>query len=202
MRSTKEWREQLDFLTVKSAVTFLRNLGPAGLENNEFQVLCSGGYKKLDAVELCRNFNPSAPVSKVGPVYFSGGPDFCQAYKGNYLTYIVDCAMVAQVYRGVEYVESTIAYVRGISLPALSAPTLPYDTICKLISALHQTRKPMEHGFDEIGLIWTDYDLDDVEDKLHDAGVYACESCGLWVQIETLDGDCDCSDCSLRKAIG
>jgi hypothetical protein len=188
MKSTDEWRKQLEFLTVSSAAVFLRNLGE--FHNCWFQVLCSGGYKWLNAISLCLNFNPDAPVAKVGPVYFCGGPSRVARHKGDYLTYLVDCAMAAQMGRSTEHVESTINRVRGTSAIALPKPELFYDKVCKLISALHKTRKPIEHGLEEIGLCYTDYDLDDVEEKMLEAGLGQCESCGLWLQVEKLWGDC------------
>lgn len=199
MRTTEEWREQVDFLTIEAAAMFLRTLGQ--FHYKKFQVLCSDGYKRLDASDLCLNFNPSAPAAKVGPVYFCGGPSRINQYKGNYLTFIIDCVMAAQGEKGVEFIDDTVTYARSVCIGITPLPPLNYWQVCRLIKTLHKTSQPIEWGLEDIGLMPGDYDIEDVEDQLHDFGLYECESCGVWIQTDTLDGNCDCPSCSLRKMI-
>jgi len=199
MLTHEQLRNRLTFLTIESAVMILRHFGDAVAD--ELLVLSAGGYCRTTPAELVQDFNPKAPTFKVGPVYFYGGPNILRQYKGNYLTFIVDRAMRAQFRHGPQFVEDVITYVEGVTTAlALPRPKLDYPRLCNLIRALHHTRTPIEHALDDLGLVWTDYDLDDVEQDMLDMGLGQCESCGLWEKVELMDG-ADCDRCSLQKAI-
>lgn len=104
-------REQLSFLTIEASIVFLRHLG--GFERDKIIVLSARGYARHFIWELPQHVNGSVPVDRLRPIYFEGGPSQAKRYKGNYLTFLVDRAMLVMREKGKEYVDAVVEYSKG-----------------------------------------------------------------------------------------
>jgi hypothetical protein len=104
-------REQLSFLTIEASIVFLRHLG--GFERDKIIVLSARGYARHFICELPQHVNGSVPVDRLRPIYFEGGPSQAKRYKGNYLTFLVDRAMLVMCEKGKEYVDAVVEYSKG-----------------------------------------------------------------------------------------
>jgi len=107
-------RDKLAFLSVETAVIFLRNLFES-FENDKIIVLSAKGYIRLTAGELPLHYDKDTPVSHIRTVYFYGGPMQATQYKGDLLTFLIDRALLISCEKGIEFVDSVVAYAKGFT---------------------------------------------------------------------------------------
>lgn len=107
----KYLRKRLSFLTIEASIVFLRHLG--AFEWDKIITVSSKGFVRHYVYELPLHFNGSVPVDRLRPIYFDGGPMQSKGYKGDYLTFLVDRAMLVMCEKGKEHVDALIEYSRG-----------------------------------------------------------------------------------------
>jgi hypothetical protein len=101
-------RKRLAPFSVAGSVPLLRSFGRFDLDR--VNVLTRLGFRYISVNELGKHFNRTVPVDRIRTMCFTGGPLQAKQFKGDYLTFIVDRAMIVVLAKGLAHVEATILY--------------------------------------------------------------------------------------------